>query len=228
MASSKLKAKSIARTSLYYGKYEYRLELHSPHIYYTNYCKDITDFSVKIAEIANEANSNHWPSWRKKPNVQPWEYELIKNVLNLSKKYKLKHDYTLRRENETCCVYTNNVKIVKEVMSFAPDAKLAQVDLMPTGVMEFKRTPPAKYRAYMTNNKMPADFKDEFLAYLERTPDIVPSNSFYTYLHRSTKFAYQTWLWDKYFVDYNDEKNLMMMTLMFPEAIGKKYKLVQK
>jgi hypothetical protein len=89
--------------------------------------------------------------------------------------------------------------------------------------MLFKREPPAKYRAYTTNGKMPSDFKESFMDYITRTPDVRPSSSFMNYFGRRN-----TYLWDKYYIDYDDEKNLMMIMLMFPGMIGKKYKLEKK
>ena len=233
MASSKLKAKTVERTALYYGKYEYRAVVNSPNMFYTWSCKTIDQFKSRIQEITLEYEQNsdkpNWLTWRRpKPIIEDWEYELIENVLNLEQKYKIKQDFTLRREGNNCCIYTSNKKLLTEVLSFAPDAKVDQVVLMPTGVLVFKREPPAKYRAYMSNRKMPLDFKEDFIEYMNRTPDIRPSNAFYTYLHRSSNGHYPPWLWDKYYIDYDDEKNLMMMTLMFPGMIGKKFKLEKK
>lgn len=230
MASSNLKAKLIDRTTLYYNKYEYRVVVKSPHMFYTWFCDNIDDFRNAITDACNEydKHENKTYYWRRgRPNVEDWEYELIENLLNLIQKHKPKKQLTVRKENQTCCIYTSDVKIVKKILSFYPDAEINQVSLMPTGVMTFKREPPAKYRAYTTNSKMPIGFKEEFIEYLNRTPDIKPSDSFYAYLHRTNR-VYQPWLWDKYYIDYDDDKNLMMIMLMFPGLIGKKYKLEKK
>lgn len=233
MALSKLKAKSVERTGLYYGKFEYRLVVTSPHMFYSFYCKDIDTYRDRIAEIcaeyeANEHN-NKWLNWRRpKPDVSEWEYELIENILNLAKTYTPSRDYTIRREGSNCNIYTSNTQLAQHVLSFYPVAEVTKVELMPAGVLLFKREPPAKYRAYFTNNKVPPSFKEDFLEYLSRTPDIVPSMALETYLNRPSKFFYNHYLWDKYYVDYNDDKNLMMLMLMFPDAIGKRYKLEKK
>ena len=96
------------------------------------------------------------------------------------------------------------------------------------GIKYFKNDPPANYRAYMTSNQMPADFKADMVEYLERTPDIRPSKSFENFLAPNRYHHSTIWLWSNYFVDYDDERNLMMMHLMFPSAIGKTYKLEKK
>lgn len=228
MASSKLKAKSVDRTTLYFNKFEYRVVLKSPNMFYSWNCKTIDDYRNRISEACADYDNKLPPrGWRPKPNVEDWEYDLIENILNLAQKYTVKKDLAFRREHTTCTVYTSNTGIIREILAFAPDAKITQVSLMPTGVLTFKKDPPAKYRAYMTNAEMPNEFKEEMLSYLERTPDITPSDAFYAFLNRKSKF-YRTRLWDTYYIDYNDDKNLMMMTLMFPGALGKRYKLEKK
>lgn len=226
MASSNLNAKLIDRTTLYYNKYEYRVVVKSPHMFYTWYCDTIDDFRERITEATNEFDNSKLYRFRPRP-IEDWEYELIENILDLQQKYKSTKELTCRREGQSCCIYTSDIKIVNKILSFYPEAETNQVTLMPTGVMTFKREPPAKYRAYTTNKKMPVGFKEEFIEYLNRTPDIKPSDSFYAYLHRPSQY-HLPWLWDKYYIDYNDEKNLMMIMLMFPGMIGKKYKLEKK
>ena len=218
MASSKLKAKPLDRTTLYYGKFEYRVVV-----------KNIDEYRQRIDEECSYCDAHPSTSqWRPRPDVEDWEYQLIENIFNLEKKYKVKQDYTVRREGKCRNIYTSNINIVNEILSFKPDVEITQVNLMPTGIKYFKRTPPSKYRAYMTNNKMSSEFKTDMLQYLSRTPDVRPSEAFFTFLNRISKYGYDAYLWDTYFVDYDDDKNLMMMMLMFPGAIGKKYKLEQK
>ena len=65
--------------------------------------------------------------------------------------------------------------------------------------------------------------------YLDRTTDMNASDALYTWLKRGRKNTYSyCWLSSYFYVDYDDEKNLMMMHLMFPGAIGKTYKLEKK
>ena len=232
MESFKLKAKTVERSTLYYSKYEYRVELASPHMFYIWNCKTIADYKATIARICASYDENEgnlkWLSWRNpKPVVEDWEYNLIENILNLNTKYKPKTDFTTRRENTKYCIYTSNIALVNEVVAFSPLADVSQVKLMPAGTITFKREPPAKYRTYMTGDKMPSSFKEEMFAYLERTPDVKPSSAFTVYLMRRNAYSYH-YLQSTYFVDYNDDKNLMMMMLLFPGAIGKSFKLEKK
>lgn len=231
MESLKLKVDLIDRTALYFNKHKYRAVIYTPHLFYSYNCKTPDAFRKRIDEICKEYDDNgeNWYRWRKpRPDVQLEEYIIISGLICLKQKYKNSDEVTFRRENNTCCVYASDISVLNEIASFHPNATFNQVSLMPAGVKVFKRNPPAKYRAYMSNAKMPVDFKEEMLSYLQRTPDVRPSDSFYTYLNRNVRHNYQSYLWDTYFVDYDDDKNLMMMMLMFPGMVGKTYKLEKK
>jgi hypothetical protein len=232
MASSKLKIKPIDRDALYFNKYLYRAYIKAPNLYWVQYCKDIDEYSQRITaegeewEIAKKNPNSYWYPHRYSPD--PIDFDLVTHIIDLRIKYYRNKLIGMRHEGNTISVYTNDVKMLEGIVKVKPNVKLSQAIIAPKGIKYFKKEPPAKYRAYMSNNKMPADFKTDLIEYLERTPDICPSKSFEHFLSRRVNHNYSVWLWSNYFVDYNDERNLMMMHLMFPGAIGKTYKLEKK
>ena len=220
--------KKLDRTSLFFNKFAYRVIVHSvPSVSWVHKCANIQDYIDIIDDKYNvwKATKDRYPtSWYRTP-VKSSDLDLsrIENLINLMHTYNNKSVVHYRKEYESLTVYTSDLKIAKVFADKLSVGIITEVDTMPTGVMLFKREPPAKYRAYTTNDKMPADFKENFVAYLERTPDIKPSASL-----KSCLVGRNTWLWDRYYLDYDDEKNLMMMMLMFPGMLGKKYKLEKK
>lgn len=231
MALSKSVIKTVDRTNLFYNKFCYRVVISAPSIYWVQRCKTIDDFVFSIVEQYEqwEQTKSRYPNgwYRSPPSIDELDIDLMEKIIKLVQKNNDKSKTTYRYEGgSSLSVYTNDLKIATSFSKLASNL-ITEVKLMPTGVMQFKKDPPAKYRLYTTNKRMSITFKEEFLDYLERTPDITPSNAFYTYLHRDHS-RYPPWLWDRYYVDYNDEKNLMMMSLMFPGMIGKKYKLEKK
>ncbi len=228
MALSKLVIKPLDRTNLFFNKFAYRVNVTNvPGVHWVHKCHTIKEYAEFIDDKYNvwEATHKKFPnSWYRKPS-RSTDLDLlrIENLIDLVHVYNDKSIVSYRSENENLSVYTNDLSIAKIFADKLAIGLITQVNPMPTGVMLFKKQPPAKYRAYATNNKMVPDFKESFVAYLERTPDIRPSKAFMNYFVRRN-----TYLWDKYYVDYDDEKNLMMMMLMFPGMIGKKYKLEKK
>jgi hypothetical protein len=229
MALSKLVIKKLDRTSLFFNKFTYRINIHSvPSVNWVHKCANIQDYIDHIDDkyrVWEETNQKYPSSWYRIPTKSS-DLDLlrIENLIDLIHIYNDKSVVSYRKEYESLSVYTTDLKIAKVFADKLSVGIITEVDPMPTGVMLFKRQPLKKYRAYATNNKMPTEFKQEFLAYLEKTPDVKPSSAFAGYFSR----ARQTYLWDKYYLDYDDEKNLMMMMLMFPGMIGKKYKLEKK
>lgn len=228
MASSKLVINTVDRTNLFFNKFSYRVNIHSvPSVNWVHKCTNIQDYIDHIDEkhrVWEETKGRYPNSWYRTPaKSTDLDLSRIENLIDLIHIYNDKSVVSYRKEYESLSVYTNDLSIAKIFADKLSIGLITQVNPMPTGVMLFKREPPAKYRAYATNNKMSSDFKESFVAYLERTPDIRPSKAFTNYFVRRN-----TYLWDKYYLDYDDEKNLMMMMLMFPGMIGKKYKLEKK
>ena len=228
MALSKLVIKKLDRTSLFFNKFAYRVIVHSvPSVGWVHKCANIQDYIDIIDDkyrVWEDTNQRYPSSWYRIPSKSE-DLDLLKieSLINLIRTYTDKSVVYYRKEYQTLSVYTTNLDIAKIFANKLSVGIITEVNLMPTGVMLFKREPPAKYRAYTTNNKMPSDFKENFMEYLKRTPDVKISSSFCNYF-------VSRWnrLWDRYYIEYDDEKNLMMMMLMFPGMIGKKYKLEKK
>ena len=228
MALSKLVINTVDRTNLFFNKFAYRVIIHSvPSVNWVHKCANIQDYIEYIDDkyrVWEETNQQYPNSWYRIPSKST-DLDLLKieNLINLIHIYNDKSVVHYRKEYESLSVYTTDLKIAKIFANKLSVGMITQVSPIPTGTMLFKREPPAKYRAYVTNNKMPEEFKRDFVAYLEKTPDVKPSSAFMNYFVRRN-----TYLWDRYYVDYNDDKNLMMMMLMFPGMIGKKFKLEKK
>ena len=226
MALSKLAIKTIDRPNLFYNKFSYKIDIHNiPMIHHLKKCTNIIDYleEVDARYIEWESTKDRYPNgWYRNP-ISPADVDVprIEQLIQLMQQYNDKSQVMYRKEHKTVIVYTSELTIIEKFAKLTP-RNITYISLSPE-VMFFKRTPPAKYRAYVTNNQMPADFKENFMEYLKRTPDVKISSAFHSYFTRRWNR-----LWDRYYVDYDDEKNLMMMMLMFPNMIGKKFKLEKK
>jgi len=194
-------------------------------VYHLKKCTNIIEYLEEVDARYSEWEStkDRYPNgWYRNP-ISPADVDVprIEQLIQLMQQYNDKSQVMYRKEHKTVTVYTNELTIIEKFAKLTP-RNITYISLSPE-VMFFKRTPPAKYRAYVTNNQMPAAFKEDFMEYLKRTPDVKISSAFHSYFTRRWNR-----LWDRYYIDYDDEKNLMMMMLMFPNMIGKKYKLEKK
>lgn len=227
MALSKLAINTIERTNLFYNKFCYKISIYDiPLLYRLKKYTTIIDYMEEIETRYSEwkTTKDKYPNgWYRNPEA-PADIDILRigQLIQLIQKYNDKSQVMYRMEYKTVTVYTNELAIIEEFAKLT-NSMITNISLNPQGVMYFKRIPPAKYRAYVTNNQMPADFKEDFMAYLKRTSDVKISSAFHSYFT-----GRWTRLWDRYYIDYDDEKNLMMMMLMFPGLIGKKFKLEKK
>ena len=231
MALSKSTIKVTDKTQPYYNKYSYKASVTTTGVYYVSIAKTMADFTQLVMDRYEEwdTHKGRYPhGWYREPTpLADHNLDLIQQIIDIKNKLK-GSDVRFRHEHETFSLYTNDEKLIKRLIKDS-DWSIEQVNVSPTGVKYFKKDPPAKFRAYMTGNKVNSEFCPEMIEYLNRTPDLEPSNAFYDWLHRRSKYHHpHVWLWNTYFIDYNDERNLMMLRLMFPEAIGKTYKLEKK
>lgn len=232
MASSKSTIKEVDRTSLFFNKFCYRTVVSAPDTIWVQKSKTVDDYLGRIKdryEVWNSEKNRYASSWYREPtNPKDIDKARVEKIISLVNANKDKAQVKYRCEGNNMQVFCNDLNLATEFAKFAKNNLITKVNLSPDGIMYFKKEPPAKFRAYMTNHKAEPNFKEEFLEYLGKNQDVQPSSAFYAYLHRGTRFAYQSYLWDKYYVDFNDDRNLMMMTLLFPGAIGKKFKLEKK
>lgn len=231
MALSKSTIKRVVKTHLYFNKYRYKATVSTLGIYWAKSAKTLADFATLVQNRYNEwdQHKDRYPyGWYREPEkLEKHDLKLIEEVIDLKNRLS-GNDVRFRNENDNFSIYTNDEKLIQTLGS-NNNWKIEEVEASPNGVRYFQKDPPAKFRTYLTNNKVDPNFIAEMVDYLDRTSDMFASNAFYDWLKRSRRHTYNyCWLNSYHYVDYNDEKNLMMMHLMFPGAIGKTYKLEKK
>lgn len=232
MASSKSTIKSVDKVRLFFNKYSYKASITTHGIYWIKACESMVTFHEFVNQRYSEWESNkeRYPyGWYRQPkSLAEHDLDLIEYLINLKDGLKTS-DIKFRHEYETFSLYTNDEALIKRLNKHDARWRIEKAIPSPNGVKYFKKDPPAKFRAYFTANKIGAEFTQEMIDYLNRTADLTPSLSLYEWLRRRNKYnGSYVWLNSYHYIDYNDEKNLMMMHLLFPGAIGKTYKLEKK
>jgi hypothetical protein len=229
MALSNSTIKIENKPGLYYSKYLYRASIKQNKqsgIHYIKYALSYEDF------IESAERHQHWQIDESKTNyLIKYIYELIDGLK------KTKASVTFRYDYDRMSLFSNDESLIQALMDSGYDWEISQAQPNPAGVIYFvKKNPPGKYRTYLTSKA--AHCAEELIQYLTKTPDIKCSKSLGRYLSfakhagsvtPSSRTFYNGWASaDAHYVDYNDERNLMMMQLLFSGAIGKTYKLEKK
>lgn len=220
MASFKSKVEN--RTHLYYNKFRYKLKIKEPNLYSAHHVVNMDEFRLLLKEEVDYTANFPWSIRR---SSSDFDEKVISGFISFRIKYKKDDKVTFRKEHDTANVYSNDLSILNEVYDFKPDATLFEAQVSPAGVKYFTREPPAKYRAYLRNKRVEDTFSDDMIMFLERNPDVKPSEAF---KYSMLSIYKSRWTHEGHFIDYNDESILTMLYLMFSGVIGKTYKLEKK
>lgn len=221
MASSTLKVEE--REKLYYSKYSYRAVCRVLGAYYTQRVKTIDEFKDRL-EFFN-AQMKRYPIYIPKVMTDK-EYDAVEELINYIVSFEDNNKGTIRREGNNITFYSNDLTVLESAPSTSPK-KMFQAVLLPAGVKYFKRDVPAPYRVHFRDTKINASVKQDILAYIEKTPGVEGSSSLMRWLKYGHRWA-EVWCSKTHYINYTEPSQLTMMHLMFPEAIGKNYKLEKK
>lgn len=222
MASLKLKVEQ--RERLYYNKYVYRAVTTIPGAHYTHNIKTIDQYKDEILKF--KFGHHRYPIYMP-PKVTDEMYDDIEILINYINDFEKNSKGTIRREGNNVTFYSNDLDLLKKAYSVTKPLKIYQAEVLPDGVKYFKRSIPANFRVHFRENKVNTDIKQDILSYIERTDGVEASSSLMRWLKSSNRW-HHSWCSKNYFINYNDSSQLTMMHLLFPEVIGKNYKLEQQ
>jgi len=222
MASLKLKVEQ--REKLYYNSYMYRAVCHVPGAYHTDKAKTIDKYRDYLEKFHTEML--RYPLYT--PLVMTdADYDNIEILINYINNFKKNDKGTIRREGNNITFFSNDLPLLKKALSIDVPVKIYQAELLPAGVKYFKRKVPAPFRVHLKEAKINSEIKDDILSYIERTDGVEGSSALMIWLTRPHRWAH-SWCSKTFFINYTDSSQLTMMHLLFPEVIGKNYKLEQK
>ncbi len=212
------------RERLYYNKYVYRAVTVVPGAHYTYKIKTIDEYKNEIADF--RTNMRRFPLYMP-PNVTDEIYDDIEILINYINDFEKNDKGSIRREGNNVVFYSNDLDLLKKAHSVTKPLKIYQAEVLPDGIKYFKRSVPANFRVHLKETKLNSEVKEDILSYIERTDGVEASNAMYSWLKRPHKWNH-VWCSKNYYINYNDSSQLTMMHLLFPEAIGKNYKLEQQ
>lgn len=222
--TASLKLKVEERDKLYYGKYSYKAVCRVKGAYYTDKVSTIDQYKDKINKLRGEIGRNltYLPS-----GLEDIDYLDLDELIRYINRFEKNDKGSVRREGNSIAFFSNDLAFIKKAPSTLSPIKLYQASLMPDGVKYFKREVPSPYRVHFKDARIATSLKQDIISFIEKNEGVEGSSSLMRWLHYSHRWD-QVWCAKTYYINYTEPSQLTMMHLLFPEVIGKNYKLEKK
>lgn len=219
------------RSSLYYGKYNYRARFYCSGINLAWYCDTVEDVDLRAKKVG-KARTKHTDIDGVK--------KFIKWKLDQPNAFKGKNKQgVIRIEGNVAAVFSNDLSLLKTLDSLGYKVDYTQVeDNIIEGVKFFKEEPKFKRRIYLKSKRVKDDFHQKLKEFVKRYKDtdnrMVPSPSLQQWLNITKDTNQPAWFtsnWrlqycsSHFFLDFNEDSSETMFSLMFPGWTNRRFKL---
>jgi hypothetical protein len=222
------------RNSKFYRKYNYRARFTLPGAGRTWGLVDIVEFRYRIHNTTEDLKTiGIWGSINDTYRTKQLEAIGLINFNQIERFLKWKASNTngkLRVERDTVSWFTEDIEDLKTIEKwFKGEIEYTKVEAnTPMGVKYFARQPKHPYRVYLRNRMVTEQIRQDiykFIADYEHTSTvIVPSPALNWWLNISHTHWQRTYLYESYFIDFDDETTLTLMAMIFGEYLGFKFK----
>lgn len=216
------------RSALYYNKYEYKVRFKIKLVGRARYCTDIYSFNQKIKDLRNRGwiSNSYYPNASNISNIE--KFLNWRNTLDKSKAM-------LRIDTNSFTVYSNDLSILTDLLNNTfntVDFKVCRSNATgESGVIYFKRTPPSNYRVYFKFAKVNDNFCEVLQEVLQRYENsgspLVPNKSLKRWMNKISLWS-RNYVSNSFSIGYNNEADLLLLTLTMPEVIGAHFKLEKR
>lgn len=212
-----------SREQLYYNKYEYRATFKIKGISRTRRTKSVDEFTTR------------WKLMQSRYGVHKSEVDEsnIKRFIIWRDTRAVNKKILIRLEQHTCSVFGNDLPFLETLSDALNPIKITykyvDVQNIPPGV-KYLKSPKYSHRLYLRCKQITQADANEMFDFFKRyknknTTSIEPCNALYRILDRRRGYYY---LNNSYFIDYNDESTLALLGIMFPDLLGRRYKLEKR
>lgn len=222
--TASLKLKVEEREKLYYSKYSYKAVCRVRGAYYTDHVTTIDQYKDKIHNLKKEVRRNliYIPD-----GLNDVDYHDIDELIRYINRFEKNDKGSVRREGNSISFFSNDLAFLKKAPSTLAPIKFYQAVLLPDGVKYFKRDVPAPYRVHFKESRIATSIKQDIISFIEKNNGVEGSSSLMRWLHYQHRWD-QIWCTKTFYINYTEPSQLTMMHLLFPEVIGKNYKLEKK
>lgn len=226
MESFKLKVEK--RNKLYFNKFKYKAVLRIQGAAYTYYTQDLDTFVARMEKFRGSRNrygvrvlDEDWKEYWDEVNLdQISQFITWRNIINKDKcMHRIQGDYV--------SFFSNELPLLQTLDSINPKIDLYQAQVFDSDKMYFKKQPKYKYRTYFKGKRMPQDFSDNVRSLQDMYKSLNFSKGLFTSLFHNNWHPFR-YMHGSYFVEYNDEQMLTVLSMWFPGMLAKTYSLAKE
>lgn len=226
MGSYKLKVEK--RNKLYFNKFKYRAVCKIQGAAYTYYTPDLDTFVARMEKLRD--NKPRYgvrvinDDWR-----EYWEEVNLDSISQLITWRNLvsKDKCLIRIQSDFVSFFSNDLSLLQTLESIDPKLKITEVISYDNNYLYFKKQPKYKFRTYFKGKRMPKDFSENIVSLQDMYKSLNFSKGLFTSLFHNNWHPYR-YMHGSYFVEYNDEQMLTILSMWFPDMLAKTYVLAKE
>lgn len=211
------------RSTLYYGKYVYRLEIIVHHAAATRY--------LSSRKAIYESLMKPYGFYSMRNESKLYIETTLDNLCQFAKKVReLKKNKlgTVRIEYSTVTVFVNDIDNLLPFIQFSTSPmnkhKISKCESQNAADVKYTiRQPKNKWRIHFRESRVPVGFQQDLKEFLETKDYLKPSSSLVKWLNQHSA----RYLRSYFYIDYNDENIRSYIALVWGEWLGKHYTLKQ-
>ena len=132
-----------------------------------------------------------------------------------------------RIQGDNVSFFSNELSLLQTLDNLDPKVTITKVICYDPKTLYFKRQPKYKYRTYFKGKRIPKDFSDNCRSLQDMYKSLNFSKGLFTSLFHNNWHAYR-YMHGSYFVEYNDEQMLTILSMWFPDMLAKTYVLAKE
>lgn len=219
---------SEKRNKLYFNKFKYRAVVYIQGAAYTYYTPDMETFMSRMEKLRDNKPrygvrvlTDEWKEYWDEVNLDRISQLITwRNVVS-------KEKCMIRIQGDHVSFFSNELPLLQTLDSIDSGVRITEAICFDPDKLYFKRQPKYKYRTYFRGKRIPKDFSDNVRTLQDMYKSLNFSKGIFTSLFHNTWHPYR-YIHGSYFVEYNDQQMLTILSMWFPDMLAKTYTLAKE
>lgn len=223
-----LKLKTEKRNKLYFNKFRYRAITRVQGASYTYYTPDLETFVTRMEKLRDNKPrygvrllNEEWKEYWEEVNLD--QISQLLTWRNLVSKEKC----MIRIQGDSVSFFSNDLQLLQTLDNIDKNVRFTEAVCYEPNYLYFKKEPKYKFRTYFRGKRMPKDFSDNVRNLDQMYDSLHFSKAIFSSLFHNNWHQYR-YMHGSYFVEYNDEHMLMVLSMWFPNMLAKTFVLAKE